>query len=142
MLCSVFFFRGPLQCDDAGGSTGGRENEDLFIREILNICNAKIFYVRCFNFSLIVYLSFISMCNIIVLVFPFRFSPRAFIVPFLSLSTHSPRVLILSSYQFVFSSPLSSHPRRWWIDERASIGSSRPDNAEGRETHYRKLSGH
>lgn len=30
VVLSVFFFVTPRKCDDAGGSTGGRENEDLF----------------------------------------------------------------------------------------------------------------
>jgi len=44
VVLSVFFVAPAMR--RCGGSTGGRENEDLFIREILNICNAKIFYVR------------------------------------------------------------------------------------------------
>lgn len=85
VVLSVFFFVAPAM-RRCGGSTGGRENEDLFIREILNICNAKIFYVRCFNFSLM-YLSF-KYVIIIVLVSPFRFSPVLSSFPFyLSLPT-------------------------------------------------------
>lgn len=55
-----FFSRPPCKCDDAGGFDG-REREwrsFFYQRDFLIYVNAKIFYVRCFNFSLIVYLSF------------------------------------------------------------------------------------
>jgi len=56
---------------------------------------------------------------------------RAFIVPFLSLFLPTPFSLrINSSYHFFLfflELPPSMKGRRWWIDERASIDSSRPD---------------
>lgn len=128
------FFSWSLQCDDAGFDGREREMKIFLSERFLIYVNAKIFYVRCFNFSLIVYLSFkyhLSMCNYyIMLVSPFRFSPVLSSFPFyLSLPAPPfPALLILSSYHFFFlfflEVPPSLEGRRWWIDERASIDSS------------------